>query len=283
VDLLSLPLRSAAETIGTPAMVVSEALLGAQVSAFKEAAQSLGAEVYYSVKTNDQPRLVERLAGWVAGLELISEAELDLAARLGVPGSRLILNGPNKSEAELAKALELTTALIHLDSFADLLRLERIAERLGVRAEVGVRIAFDPADTWSKFGLAAGGPELRALSARLREVPRLSLTAVHYHGEHQLEPDAGLSPLLRRIQAEVEALRRAGHPLTSVDLGGGWDPVIELGPDGRWHRDPRTARAFEEIGAHWSAWGSDAPRLILEPGRALTEAAVVGLTRVGNT
>ncbi len=50
-----------------------------------------------------------------------------MALAAGVPGERLVLHGNNKSDAEIARALDAGVGRIVVDSFDEIDRLERLA------------------------------------------------------------------------------------------------------------------------------------------------------------
>ena len=62
------------------------------------------AEVYYSYKSNPA-RVLQLLHGLGIGAEVISEYELWLALKLGVPANRIVFNGPAKSTAAIHDAV----------------------------------------------------------------------------------------------------------------------------------------------------------------------------------
>ncbi len=59
----------------------------------------------YSYKTNYLPRLCQIVQSQGQYAEVVSAMEYELARRLGVPGERIIFNGPLKLEPELSRAM----------------------------------------------------------------------------------------------------------------------------------------------------------------------------------
>ena len=82
----------------------------------------------YSYKTNYVPRLgrmVQRMGGYA---EVVSGMEYELARQIGVPGDRILFNGPFKPAPELEAAL-LAGSVCNLDSSEELDIVERLAAR----------------------------------------------------------------------------------------------------------------------------------------------------------
>lgn len=76
--------------------------------------------------------------------------EMRIALAAGVPGRRLVLHGNNKSDEEIALAIEQGFAKIVVDEPNEPARIERIAKQLGKRARVMLRVTS---------GIHAGGHE----------------------------------------------------------------------------------------------------------------------------
>ncbi|MBM6699832.1 diaminopimelate decarboxylase [Bifidobacterium pullorum subsp. saeculare] len=76
--------------------------------------------------------------------------EMRIALAAGVPGRRLVLHGNNKSDEEIALAIEQGFAKIVVDSPDEPARIAAIARRLGKRARVMLRVTC---------GIHAGGHE----------------------------------------------------------------------------------------------------------------------------
>ena len=63
-------------------------------------------EVYYSVKANPNPAIVQFLVERCAGLEVASAGEMRRALQAGCPPQRILFAGPGKTDAELDLAIE---------------------------------------------------------------------------------------------------------------------------------------------------------------------------------
>src|SRR5690606_12119650 len=85
------------------------------------------------------------------GAEVISEYELWLAFRLGVEPSRVIYNGPVKSDASLQEAIRRRIRLINANHREEIGRIGALAQTLGERPVTGVRVSTSA--SWSgQFG-----------------------------------------------------------------------------------------------------------------------------------
>ena len=178
----------------------------------------------------------------------------------------IVVDGPAKSDALLARA-GAGGALVLADSAAELAR----AAAAGVR-RVGLRVALDSfTGARTRFGIppAEVGAAARAASGHGLAVEALSthLVSTDFHpdtgrvlvswpraaGEH-----AVAAHLLATLADE---LADDGHPIATIDLGGGFPPTAATGEHARAVTSALYDRGF-------------AGELLLEPGRALASDAV---------
>src|SRR5688500_6073810 len=118
-DLLDL-----AALFGTPLFVYDEAHLRARC---REAVAAWGDGVAYATKAFLCVAMARLAAEEGMHLDVSTRGELHVALAAGVPPERLVMHGNNKSEDELRAALELGVGRIVVDSFDEILRLERLA------------------------------------------------------------------------------------------------------------------------------------------------------------
>src|SRR5580700_4296034 len=112
VNVLSL-----AEHYGTPLFVYDEAHIRARC---REARAAFGDGVAYATKAF-LCKAMARLAHEEAMcLDVSTLGELEVALAAGVPADRLVLHGNNKSETELARALDVGVGRIVIDSFDEI-------------------------------------------------------------------------------------------------------------------------------------------------------------------
>jgi diaminopimelate decarboxylase len=286
---LSLP--TLVEKYGSPLYIVSAATLRENYRAFFRAfsAASPRLRVAYSYKTNRLRSVLECLHAEGAWAEVASGFEYLLARHLGVPASRIVFNGPYKTQKELRRALR-EGALINVDHFDELGLVMGLA---GVRSPgVGIRINLDTGSPqlFNRFGFSVESGEAMEAVRQLVEGGG-QLLGLHLHlGSFTLndlkdQPSslaAGVrftwpkAPDLyrRAVEKAVEfaaSLAAMGIHLDYIDLGGGFPPASDVGPFVEATVEPLRRAPWRH---------SPAPSLILEPGRALVHDAMHLLTTV---
>ncbi len=294
VRLAGVPVTELAERYGTPLFVVDEDDFRGRC---REMAQAFGgaANVHYASKAF----LSAEIARWVAdeglSLDVASGGELAVALHGGFPAERIAMHGNNKSIAELEAAVAAGVGHIIVDSMQEIARLDDIARRAGVVQDVLVRVTVGveahthefiaTAHEDQKFGFSlSAGDAMEAVRA-VFAAGHLRLVGLHSHiGSQIFEVDGfelaahRVIGLLSAIVAEFGAERTA--QLDIVDLGGGLGiaytpaedppPVAEL-----------AAKLTEIVAAEAAAAGLPAPRLTVEPGRAIAGPGTVTLYEVG--
>ncbi len=103
LGVLAPALREIARRYGTPAYVTDIASVEAAAAAVGSAFPAPW-ERRYSLKANDLPALVARLAGLGFGANVVSRGEWALATRAGVPNADITLEGIGKTDADLRAA-----------------------------------------------------------------------------------------------------------------------------------------------------------------------------------
>ncbi|MFC4638745.1 type III PLP-dependent enzyme [Deinococcus hohokamensis] len=210
-------------------------------------------ELFYAVKANPEPHLLQTLAPHVHGFEVASGGEL-AQVRAQFPQMPVIFGGPGKTDAELALALETGTEVIHVESRSELERLAWTARTRGQIASVLLRVNLR-VETLPETPLTMGGrptpfgidaAEVPACLSWLEEHPELRLRGIHFHLlSHQLDAGAHLR-LLAAYAAQVRGWQaQHGLPLDLLNVGGG------IGVN---YRDPQ--RPFD-----WAAFCAGLPAL----------------------
>lgn len=291
--------RDLAARFGTPLYVVDEADMRARAGEFRDhftaafGRHHAKVDVYYASKA----LLSSRIAAWMYAedlcLDVASGGELEIALRGGMPAERIGLHGNNKSDAELARALEVGVGRIIVDSFTEIEVLDAMARERGVVAPVMVRVTtgvhaggheyIATAHEDQKFGFSLStGAAMKALHA-CHEAEGLRLLGIHTHiGSQILGLDAFRESAERMLTLRADFAAQTGVELPEVDLGGGYAiKYVESGDEidirhAAFTVADAVAAALDKTGGSW-------PRISIEPGRAIAGPAGMTLYTVGVT
>ncbi len=277
LDLLAL-----AELHGTPLFVYDEAHIRARCA---EAVAAFGDGVAYATKAF-LCKAMARLA-YEEGmcLDVATGGELEVALAAGVPASRLVLHGNNKSEAEVARALDVGVGRIVVDSFDEIALIGRLTDsrasgdprpRVLVRVTPGVEahthefVRTGQEDT--KFGFSVASGAATEAVAALELMGGVELVGVHAHiGSQVFDVESFESA------AEVLGSFAVSLGLPELVIGGGLGVAYVHGEHApsitEWAQATRAALANVGLPADI--------RVSAEPGRAIVASAAITLYRVG--
>jgi diaminopimelate decarboxylase len=278
---------------GSPLFILSEKTLRENERRLHRAFATRWPKVRHgwSYKTNYLGAVCNILHQEGAWAEVVSEFEYLKARALDVPGSRIIFNGPWKSNAILEQAVE-EGATIHIDHLDELYALEQIASKLDRQVPVGIRLNFDTGytETWSRFGFNVESGAAKYAVQRIGASPRLKLTGLHSHiGTFVLDVRAYAAQA--RIMAEFmeTAERDSGCVIEYLDIGGGFAshnalqglylPPDQLVPSFEQYAEAITGALMESTRGRGAA-GKPLPALVLETGRAVVDDAEFLITKV---
>lgn len=289
LEVGGLPVTEIARRCGTPVYVLDEADFHHRARTFVEAFDGWG--VYYAAKAF----VSARVAGWAVAdglnVDCSTAGELTVALRGGVPGERIGMHGNNKSEAELAMALDAGVGRIIVDSFDEIERLSALAAAREAHPKVMVRVTtgveahtheyIATAHEDQKFGFSVAAGQAQEALRRCEADPHLELVGIHSHIGSQIFETLGFEVAARRILAlHANMAREFGRELPEMDLGGGFG-IAYTSTD---HPVPPADLADQLraiVAAEADRLGVAIPRMSIEPGRAIVGPTTMALYRVG--
>ncbi|HZQ97719.1 MAG TPA: type III PLP-dependent enzyme [Chloroflexota bacterium] len=261
-------LVAAARALDTPCLVLDQDLLLRAYRALRSALP--GAELFYAMKANPHDAVVAPLAADGCGFEVASTAELELAARHGVPPERIISSNSVKTIDLLRRARALGVDRFAFDSEDELQKIGRFAPGARVYCRVVVDNSGSDWPLSRKFGVPAGDAVPMLLDAAALGLRPHGLS---FHVGSQCRDVASWRRAIETCAAIWQDAARAGLRLEALNLGGGF-PVRHLRETPSWNA------IGTEIGAAVAELLPPGVRLVVEPGRAIVGGAAVLVTSV---
>lgn len=281
-----------AEEFGTPAYVLDEDDFRTRCRAWRDAFGA-DADVFYAGKAFLSRAVVRWLHEEDLNLDVCSAGELVTALDAGMPAERIALHGNNKSTDEITRAVEAGVGRIVVDSFQEIARVAHIAERLGKRQRVLIRVTVGveahthefiaTAHEDQKFGLPLAGGQAAEAVRRALKLDGLELLGIHSHIGSQIFDTSGFEVAAHRVIGLLRQIRdEHGVELPEIDLGGGLG--IAYTSDDDPSEPHQIATALREIVTReCAAAGLSVPRISVEPGRAIVGPTAFTLYEVGTT
>ncbi|MFF9014764.1 diaminopimelate decarboxylase [Streptomyces sp. NPDC014870] len=279
-----------AEEFGTPAYFLDEDDFRARCRAWADAF-GRDADVFYAGKAFLSRAVVRWLDEEGLNLDVCSGGELSTALSAGMPAERIAFHGNNKSHEEIERAVSVGVGRIVLDSFQEIVRVAHIAQSLGKRQRVQIRVTVGveahthefiaTAHEDQKFGIALAGGQAAEAVRRALSLDGLELIGIHSHIGSQIFDMAGFEVSARRVvQLLAEVRDEHGVELPEIDLGGGLGIAYTSADDPREPHD--IAKALKEIVTReCEAARLATPRISVEPGRAIVGPTAFTLYEVG--
>ena len=275
------PLPAIAEAVGSPVYIYSAATFRRHARVFREGLAGVADKhIAFAIKANPNVAVLHLLAQEGYGADVVSGGEMARALAAGMAPGAIVFSGVGKTEGELARALDAGIGQINLELEEEGEVLARLAHSRGTRAPATIRVNPD-VDAGTHAKISTGRKENKFgvpidLAAdmydRLSRLPGLDLKGVACHIGSQLADLGPLEAAFGRIGALVAELRRRGHQVSRVDLGGGVG--VPYRPGDHFPSPAEYGAMVARVTRDWNV------TLMFEPGRVIAGNAGVLLTRV---
>ncbi len=274
-------LKALAEEIGTPFYCYSTATLERHFKVMQAAFQGTDHMICYDMKANYNQAEIRTMAELGAGMDVVSEGELRRALAAGVPARKIVFSGVGKTAREMSLALKEGIACFNVESEPELELLSDVAKRVGQRASVSIRVNPDvdarthhkisTGKAEDKFGISyKRAPEVYARAA---ELPAIDVAGIDMHIGSQITELEPFEKAFRLMAELAEQLKKDGHNIRHLDLGGGLGVPYRGTNDVPPHPDEYAAMVKRTLG-HLNL------KFVLEPGRMIVGNAGVLVSRV---
>ena len=274
-----IPLEKLALEVGTPFYCYSSATLERHFRAFDGSLGSVPHLVCFSVKSNSNLAVLRVFLNQGSGLDVVSGGELYRALKAGADPRRIVFAGVGKTARELEDALRAGILLFNVESEQELVALDRVAGRVGVRAPVALRVNpdIDPRThpyistglKKNKFGIQI--EHSVEVYRQAKALEHLDPIGVHCHIGSQILEVRPFVDTLDRVKNLVKRLRDESISIEYIDLGGGLGITYD---------DEVPPQPSEYAEALIDALGGLDCTLVFEPGRVLVGNAGILVARV---
>ncbi len=283
-----------AKTYGTPLYLMDEDRIRERCRTYREAMQAaFGAEALplYAGKAAAFRHIYRIMREEGMGIDVVSSGEIYSAASVGFPMERAYFHSNNKTDADVAYAMETGVGYFVVDNREELDAIRREAEKRGIRQKVLLRLTpgIDPhtyaavatGKVDSKFGSAIETGQADEITAYALGISEIDLVGYHCHvGSQVFDSDVFLRAAAIMLQFAAEMKTKYGFVTRELDLGGGYGvryleehPTIDI------------AANIREVGAavreQCKALGIDLPAMRMEPGRSIVADAGMTLYTAG--
>jgi diaminopimelate decarboxylase len=284
-----IPVSKLMEDYGSPLFVLSEKTIRDTIAEAKRAFETRYPRVQFawSYKTNYLDAICSIFHDEGSWAEVVSGFEFEKALSLGVNGSNILFNGPEKSAEDLTLAIN-HNACIHIDHFDELYLLIETTRKLNKKARVAIRVNLDAGiyPIWDRFGFNYENGEAWNAINRIMLAENLEMIGLHTHiGTYIMSTPAYAIAASKLSNLYMAIHRKFDHWLKYIDLGGGFASKNTL--KGAYMPGAETCPSFDDYAEAISnaIISSEIPHenlpvLFLETGRALIDDSGYLLTTV---
>lgn len=267
---------------GSPLFVISEKQIR---QTYRDAARAFKTrypkvQFAWSYKTNYLNAVCQVYHQEGSWAEVVSGFEYRKAIANGVPGPRIIFNGPDKGREDLLMAIQ-NDSLIHIDHLDELFLLLELSASGEKRPRVAIRVNMDTGvyPMWDRFGFNYEDRQAWDAVSRIMLDEKLDLVGLHCHiGTFMLAPSAYAVAATKLSKLALDIKKTYGKTIQYLDLGGGFASRNTL--KGSYLHGADTCPTFDQYAEAICTAMLDAgfrepelPLLILETGRALIDEA----------
>ncbi len=283
-----------AKKYGTPLYVMDEAMIRSACRRFKKSIDEYygGAGlVCYASKAFSCKEIYRIVDSEGVGADVVSGGELYTAASVGFPMDKICFHGNNKTDEELELAIEKKVGRIIVDNVYELERLDKLAEKKGVTANIMFRIKpgidahthnfVKTGQIDSKFGFALETGEAFEAVKKAVELKNVHLVGLHCHIGSQI---FDIDPFVHAAEVMLGFIAKIKDELSfevkELNLGGGF---------GIKYTNEDKPCAFEKymecvsvkVKEICAEKGIKLPFILIEPGRSIVAPAGLTLYTVG--
>ena len=284
-----------ARTYGTPLYLMDEDRIRHNCRLYTQAFQRCfpgGSRVLYASKAAAFRQMCRIVREEGLGLDAVSPGEIHTARTAGFPMDLVYYHGNNKTDEDIAYAMDAGVGCFVVDGVEELLALEAEAGRRDVRQKVLLRITpgIDPhtyaavstGQVDSKFGVSIETGQAGSFVRLALAQPHLYVAGFHCHVGSQVFWEDVFERSVLVMMAFIRRIRDdCGYLPEELDLGGGYgvryvqsDPIVNIP-----QKIASVAETLENIARRLSL---PVPRILMEPGRSIVANAGMTLYTVGS-
>jgi diaminopimelate decarboxylase len=278
----TVPVKRIIEQYGSPCFVISERIIRKTYQSALRAFKTRYPKVQFawSYKTNYLDAVCKVFHQEGAWAEVVSGFEYEKAIRNGVPGNKILFNGPDKTIAELKQAIE-NESTIHIDHFDELYDLIEIVETSKKKAKVAIRVNMDVGvyPLWDRFGFNYESYQAWNAITKIMNCEKMELVGLHTHiGTFMLTAGAYGIAASKLCDLAMNIKAKWNKSIQYIDMGGGFASTNTL--RGSYLPGNDISPSFDDYAEvitstilNYGFKQEDLPLLMLETGRALIDDA----------
>lgn len=211
---------------GSPLFVLSERKMRENIRKARRAFETRYPKVQFawSYKTNYLNAVCNVYHQEGSWAEVVSRFEYEKALKNGVPGQKILFNGPDKTDDDLKAAIN-NDSPIHIDHLDELYRLIELARESDHKPRVAIRVNMDTGiyPMWDRFGFNYENGQAWDAINKIMASGVLDLIGLHCHiGTYMMSTQAYGIAAYKMSDLALGIKKNFGKAITYIDMGGGF-------------------------------------------------------------
>ncbi|WP_422359216.1 type III PLP-dependent enzyme [Reichenbachiella sp.] len=253
----------------TPTLFLSKEVIKSSYLNLKKALPNVS--LYYAVKANSHPSIIETLVELGSNFDVCSNAEIDIVSRLKKPSTQWIHTHPIKVQESISYAYKNGIRTFVVDNLSELNKLTELKSEIRILVRMAVENTNAKIDFSKKFGVI-GETEAINLIRQAHDLGFNNLGLSFHCGSQAIEPE-GFNLALAATKNIIAVLKISGIQLSTLDIGGGFPNHPSLPDFDIFKYCDQFKSDLEEI-------HTQGLELIAEPGRFIVANSMILATKV---
>lgn len=284
-----------AQKYGTPLYLMDESKIREHMHEYKSAFAKYfpeGSCPEYASKAFSCKQIYRIAKEEEMNIDVVSMGEIYTALSAGYPMKNCFFHGNNKTDNEIAFAIDNGVGCIVADSEEELFAIEKIANDKGITQKILLRVTpgidththekISTGNIDSKFGIAIDTNQAKEVVGKILNLKNIDFAGFHCHIGSQIfesEPFDLASELMFRFMKDIKDTY--GYTPRILNLGGGFG-VRYVDSDPKISFTEKIAEIAEILNKQSNAFGIEVPKIAMEPGRSIVADAGITLYSVGS-
>mgnify|MGYP001477922179 CR=1 FL=1 len=211
---------------GTPSYCYSYDELKKNVLNFKKNFNKINPLICFSVKSNNNIKILNELSKFGLGADVVSKGELLAALKAKINPNKIVFSGVGKTYDEIDFAIKNKILLINTESLSEILSILKIAKKKQKRVNIGLRLnpnvdaktikEITTGKISNKFGLTE--TEVIKIINQYKKSKYLNIKCLSVHIGSQITNHV---PYLKMLKALQNVIDKSKFYFEYIDVGGG--------------------------------------------------------------
>jgi len=249
-------------------------------NALKNAFKEINPKICYATKSNSNLSILNLLQKEGAGADVVSVGELKKSLIAGIKPDDIVFSGVGKTNDEIEFAIINKIFQINAESTSELNTINKIAQKLGIVQQVGIRINPDvtgethenisTGGIGDKFGIPFS--EVKDLFLNNEHFENIEISGIAFHIGSQIHDIEPFKKVFQKTGVLIKEINKNKQIIKVLDIGGGF------GVDYENNQKEFPIQEYAELVKN--SFDTKNLTVVIEPGRSISWDTGILVTKV---